>query len=175
MGVGVGGCSPACKSISMFHLAGLYHIASLSTTCTMKHAKAPVAFWLHLCSNSIRSLLFWLTQNSWFAQEPVKPCGEKVWSSATALPWTVSLGPFSRVSCYALCRMWWLHVSSSSAGISAKSWKDWTRGWGKKTWLCTCAGIMSLKTLTGNCIANRPRKWKTDCKQFLRSQLLTLL
>lgn len=38
------------------------------------------------------------------------------------------------------------------------------KAWERRTWLCTCAEITCLRTLTGSCIARAQRTWKIDCK-----------
>lgn len=52
-----------------------------------------------------------------------------------------------------------------SPDISAKSWSVWMRGSGKRTWLCTSAVTMCLKTPIVSCTGNPLKKWRIDCKR----------
>lgn len=56
---------------------------------------------------------------------------------------------------------------STSAGTSARSWSDWTKVWGRRTWLCTLGEIMCLRIPTGSCIARAQRTWRIGCKDCL--------
>lgn len=49
------------------------------------------------------------------------------------------------------------------------------KAWERRTWLCTCAEITCLRTLTGSCIARAQRTWKTDCKANFYSPLVSIL
>lgn len=49
-------------------------------------------------------------------------------------------------------------------GISAKSWRDWMKAWGRRTWLCTWDVITCLRTHTESFIARVQRTWRIGCK-----------
>lgn len=49
-------------------------------------------------------------------------------------------------------------------GTSARSWSDWMKAWGKRTWLCMWEEITCLSTPTGSCIARAQRTWRIGCK-----------